>query len=145
MLTHTKMLYKYDIPLHIVKKLVDTIEKKLIGHSDVAQNFIIQYTYFELEYDTYGEMIDWNVDCTYEYWTMKSFLDIGYEKLKVIQLTISDTNTKISVYATNPKYGILHIIHKLDMRKKSTPNVIYACDLYKNFIPKNYYGKCYTK
>ena len=78
-------------------------------------------------------------------WVIKTFLDIGPETLSSVYLTVNQHNTRISVYSKNPKYGILRIANKLDMRCKSAPNIIYACDLYADFVPRHYHGKCYTK
>jgi hypothetical protein len=53
--------------------------------------------------------------------------------------------TNFCVYGQNPKYGILHIRDKLDMRNKSDPSRIYACDLYIKFQPEHFVGRCYTR
>lgn len=126
------MSYATSLPDDLMRHLLIMLEEKLSGCTAVAQNFIIQYTYFEF---------DFNDNC----WVMKTFLDIGPETIRYCSLSISNTNkTKIMVHGKNPKYGILHIDRKLDMRNKSVPNIIYACDLYTDFEPLHYYGKCYT-
>ena len=113
----------------IIDTLLSLMEDKIKGYTLVSQNFLIQYTYFEFENGK---------------WLMKNFLDIGNEKLKNIHLYLDCDHTNISVYGQNPKYGILNIKNKLDMRNKSKPGKIYACDLYDNFEPLHYCGKCYT-
>lgn len=78
-------------------------------------------------------------------WVMKTFLDVGDEFIDKINLMENHNNTKIVVYSCNPKFGILRIDKKLDMRKKSYQTTIFACDLFDDFKPCHYIGKCYTK
>lgn len=160
------MYYADIIPENLMRELLEMLEEKLQQYSIIGQNFIIQYTYFE--YELFMEIIDpdtnnlsictgvqnnndepdsWcdQTNCLLGRWVMKNFLDIGNETLKKIYLTISHNNmTKIAIYAKNPKFGILRIDKKLDMRNKSVFDRIYACDLYLDFKPLHYYGKCYT-
>lgn len=119
-----------SIPGYLIDGLLELIEGKIEGYTWVAQNFLIQYTYFEFINNQ---------------WVMKNFLDIGNESVKNIYLKISPRDaTNITVFGKNPKYSILQIKRKLDMRNKSKFNKIYACDLYKDFEPEHYEGKCYT-
>ena len=118
-----------QISNELINELMCMLKAKLKKYNEVAQLFIIQYTYFELENEN---------------WIMKTFLDIGKETLDKIYLSISDDNTYIFVYSHNSNYGVLKIKHKLDMLNKSGPFKIYACDLYYDFEPQHYIGKCYT-
>ena len=118
-----------EIDIFLRKELLEKLESKLEEYGNVSKQFIIQYTFFEKENNK---------------WIMKNFLDIGKEKLKKICLKICDDATNIIVYAHNPNFGIMKIDKKLDMKNKSTPNRIYACDLYDEFVACHYYGKCYT-
>lgn len=119
-----------DIKNETKKFLLAMLNEKLKMYSTIAQQFIVQYTYFEKENNM---------------WVMKNFLDIGNEKLKYVDLKLNqDEITDIKIYSHNPKYGILPITQKLDMRNKSTPDKIYACDLYDIFIPWDYTGSCNT-
>lgn len=123
-------LYASQLSQNLMKELMDMLEKKLKNQKEIVQLFIIQYTYFELNNDI---------------WTMKTFLDIGNETLKYIFLVISPNNkTYINVYGKNSNFGVLKIRHLLDMRRKSQYGLIYACDLYYDFVPEHYSGKCYT-
>lgn len=124
------MSYASQIPLDLISKLVTILEEKMEGYNIICQLFIIQYSYFEFKDDM---------------WIYKNFLDIGNETVSNIYLNISDYDvTNFFVYGQNHKYDVLHIRKKLDMRNKSIPNKIYACDLYVNFEPEHYVGKCYT-
>lgn len=144
------MNYAAVIPEDLMRGLLLMLEAKLEGHTIVAQNFIIQYTYFEFEF---AEVIkceeednDWADDQQAGLWVMKTFLDIGSETLTHIYLSVSsNNNTRIAVYGRNPNFGVLKINKKLDMRNRSVYNKIYACDLYTDFEPLHYYGKCYTR
>ncbi|XWV24533.1 putative ORFan [Tupanvirus deep ocean] len=124
------MTYASTIPNDLISELVGILEEKMEGFNLIGQLFMIQYSYFEKEKDK---------------WMYKNFLDIGPETIKDIYLDINDDDaTSIFVYGQNKKYGVLHINKKLDMRNKSQPNKIYACDLYIDFEPEHYIGKCYT-
>jgi hypothetical protein len=124
--------YASTLPNDLMRHLLIMLETETDNHTFVSQYFIIQYTYFEFN-------IDSNI------WVMKTFLDIGPETIRYCNLSISTVNTtKILIYGKNPKFGILTIDKKLDMRGKSQPNKIYACDLYIDFEPLHYYGTCYT-
>ncbi len=126
-----QILYASELSQDLMKELTTILKGKLKKYKEVAQLFIIQYTYFEKEEDG---------------WVMKTFLDIANERLENIYLSISQNNTThISVYGKNPKFGVLKIKHLLDMRLKSKPDLIYACDLYYDFTPEHFWGKCYTK
>ena len=125
------MPYSSQIPIALITHLVSILDKKMDRYDDVAKLFIIQYSYFEL---INGE------------WILKNFLDIGDETISEVNLDINDDrlNTRFTVYAQNPKYPELQITRLMDMRNKSTPDKIYACDLYIDFKPEHYIGKCYT-
>jgi hypothetical protein len=124
------MAYASQIPITIVAELLAILDKKLEGHTIISKLFIIQYTYFEFEHNK---------------WVMKTFLDIGKETIKDIYLDISSCDvTNINIYAKHPGYIKLQIKNKLDMRNKSIPGKIYACDLYEDFEPEHYIGKCFT-
>ena len=118
-----------EIDNNLIEKLLDLLEDKLEGYTLLAQNFIIQYGYFELENN---------------HWLFKTFLDIGNESIKNIYLQIDEKITNFKVFAQNPKFGVLHITKKMDMINKSRPEKIYACDLYQDFEPEHYVGKCCT-
>lgn len=122
--------YVSKLPDSIIELLMGMIEPELKKYNEVAQLFIIQYTYFEFIMDK---------------WSMKTFLDIGEETLQNINLFISKNgSTFVTVYSQNPKFGVLKIKNLLDMRDRSRPGLIYACDLYYHFEPQHFYGKCYT-
>lgn len=124
------MDYSSNIPKSIIIELLTMLENKMEGYPIVSKLFMIQYTYFELVNDK---------------WVMKTFLDVGNETVKNIYLKISSRNTtNIAVYSKNPKFGFLLIKDLLDMRNMSVPGKIYACDLYEDFEPEHYEGKCYT-
>lgn len=123
------MSYANQIPVDIMADLLIMLKSKMEGYDDIAKLFLIQYTYFKLKDGV---------------WKMKTFLDIGNEKLRDIYLNISDDYTNIHVYSSNPKFDVLRIKKKLDMRNQSKPDKIYACDLYQDFYPEHYVGKCYT-
>lgn len=123
------MNYADQIPVDIISLLLDMLETKMEGYDDVSKLFLIQYTYFKLKNGS---------------WKMKTFLDICHETIKDIYLNINEENTRIYVYSSNAKIDILRIKKKLDMRKQSKPGKIYACDLYQDFCPEHYVGKCYT-
>ena len=165
------------LPDNLMRDLLIMLEAKLEGYTIIAQNFIIQYTYFEFEFIDWGiinpssspinlsnhiiiiadEPVnrtsnafdtgdDWTDDNLGRgHWVMKTFLDIGPETLKYISLSVSPYTTKISVHGKNPKSDVLRINRKLDMRNKSILNKIYACDLYTDFKPLHYHGKCFTR
>lgn len=128
------MNYLVEMPLKSINGLIICLNKKIEEYTSTTQLFIIQYTYFELIDDV---------------WIMKNFLDIGNngatETLHQIYLRISKTETtNIIVYAQNRKFPSLIINKKLDMRGQSTDKIIYACDLYSDFVPEHFEGKCYT-
>ena len=126
-----------DIPNELATELLSILEGHIKDLDEISQYFIIQYTYFEKESDK---------------WIMKNLLDVGNEQLSQINICISDNGeTSIWVYAENPRYDILKIKDRLDTRNKSIstkdwrcPTKIYAPDLYTNFEPQHYYGKCKT-
>lgn len=124
--------YSDNIPETLIKQLTNMLDEKLnIYDNNVAKLFYIQYAFFE---KMCGE------------WTLYTLLDVGPETLSDIHLTLNEYGyTNFYVYSTNPNYDILHICNKLDMRRKSTRDKIYACDLYQDFEPRDYSGKCYTK
>lgn len=118
------------IPYEIQTTLIGLIDKKLQKYDTNAQYFIIQYTYFE-----------YINDC----WIMKTLLDIGDETIDIVSLELSYGYTNIKIIPENKKYGILIIDKKLNTKRKSLFNIIYAPDLYINFEPQHFKGKCYTK
>jgi hypothetical protein len=122
------MPYSDEIPLELISDLVAMLEERLERYTIASQLFIIQYSFFEYANDK---------------WVLKNFLDVGDETLNNIYLNIGNV-TNFSVYGQNPNYGVLHIRRKLDMRNKSIPGKIYACDLYINFQPEHFIGRCYT-
>lgn len=124
------MLIK-EFPEMLIQDLISKIEIKLKKFSTLsAKIFLIQYTYFEY----------WDNE-----WRMKTFLDIGNEKIEYINLNFSNNDvTYITVHGQNPNFGILKVKNMLDMRGKSTENIVYASDLYIDFEPCHFYGKCYT-
>lgn len=126
------MSYSKQIPLELISELVAMLEERIEGYTITSQLFFIQYSYFEKQQN--GK------------WILKNFLDIGDETIKNIFLQISDNNkTNFVVHGENSKFGVLHINKILDMRNKSIIDKIYACDLYIDFKPQHFVGKCYTK
>ena len=124
------MSYSEKIPLELISELVALLDARMKGYTVDAQLFIIQYSYFEKINNK---------------WILKNFLDIGNEIVKYIYLDVTDDEaTNFFVYGQNPKFGTLHIHEKLDMRNKSNSDIIYACDLYIDFEPEHYVGRCHT-
>lgn len=124
------MSYSQQIPIELISELVALLDARMKGYTIDAQLFMIQYSYFEKVNDK---------------WILKNFLDIGSEIVTYIYLDITDNGiTDFFVHGQNPKFGTLHIHDKLDMRNKSTANLIYASDLYIDFEPEHYVGRCHT-
>jgi hypothetical protein len=125
------MTYASEIPIKLITQLVSILEERINVFDNVGKLFYIQYSYFELINDE---------------WILKNFLDIGNEILSEISLDINDDRefTNFATYAENPNFDVLRIGRLLDMRNKSEVNKIYACDLYIDFEPQHFVGKCYT-
>ncbi len=125
------MSYASNIPVDLIKQLVTILETRMDKYDDIGKLFLIQYSFFE------------NINGI---WTLKNFLDIGNEEVSVVNLDIDDDRcfTNFVVYAENPNFDILRINRLLDMRNKSEPTKIYACDLYIDFVPADFIGECYT-
>jgi hypothetical protein len=117
------------ISLDVLSQLVKTLTEKLDKYDDVGKIFMIQYSYFE--------KIDGQ-------WIFKTFLDVGKETINQIDLKVTNYTSILVSSKITPAYGFLHINDVLDMRGRSTPKEIYACDLCLNFEPKHYVGRCYT-
>lgn len=123
--------YASKIPLNLITQLVALLEIQMEKHDDIGKLFLIQYSFFEKINDQ---------------WILKNFLDIGDEIVSIINLDINEESytTNFVVYSENPNYNTLRINQLLDMRNRSEPDKIYACDLYIDFEPIDFVGECYT-
>lgn len=119
-----------NIPLDLITYLVSIMEKKMENFDVAGKFFMIQYSFFIYDDDK---------------WIFKNLLDIGNETITKIDLEINqENNTNFTIYANNIAYPPLQITRLLDTRNKSRNTVIFAPDLYLDFEPKHYIGKCYT-
>lgn len=121
--------YADRIPDCVISHLLQIFNKRCEGMDDLQKIFMIQYSYFVKN----GED-----------WICKNLVDIGNESVSLIDLKISENFTSIYVYGKNENYGKLFIDKLLDTRKKSRETFIYAPDLYLDFEPLHFIGKCYT-
>ena len=101
------------------------------GECRANKDFLIQYSIFEFNGD------EWYMNCTLAKCKNEGIYDIDVE--------YTNNETTVIFKSWKGNYDDFTHAHCEDHCDSSTPNRVYACDVYDDFEPKNFVGECYTR
>lgn len=113
------------------QNLKNIIDK--LSTNNTHKDFLIQYSFFD--YDTFDDT-----------WVLECIIGdtINRESIYDSKLTYgAETSVTFSSYIKSYKSFVY--VELINYKGSSKKGIIYACDLYEDFVPKHFIGTCTTR